>query len=62
MSSIRKLALAVALGVVCGASARAQSRRAEMPAATSGTFVFYSDPVTNLHDFLVWNARAQEPV
>ena len=24
--------------------------------------MFYSDPVTNLHDFLVWNARSQEAV
>ena len=62
MSSIRKLALAVALAVVCATSARAQSGRAETPAATSRMFVFYSDPFTNLHDFLVWNARAQEPV
>jgi hypothetical protein len=31
-------------------------------AAASRTFVFYSDPVTNLHDFLLWNARSQEPV
>jgi hypothetical protein len=30
--------------------------------AASRTFVFYSDLVTNLHDFLVWNARSQEPV
>ena len=30
--------------------------------AASRTFVFYSDVVTNLHDFLVWNARSQEPV
>lgn len=30
--------------------------------AASRAFVFYSDPVTNLHDFLVWNARSQEPV
>lgn len=30
--------------------------------AASRTFVFYSDPVTNLHDFLVWNARSQEAV
>jgi hypothetical protein len=30
--------------------------------AASRPFVFYSDPVTNLHDFLVWNARAEAPV
>lgn len=30
--------------------------------ATSRTFAFYSDLVTNLHDFLVWNARSQQPV
>jgi hypothetical protein len=28
----------------------------------SRTFVFYSDLVTNLHDFLVWNARSPEPI
>jgi len=30
--------------------------------AASRTFEFYSDIVTNLHDFLIWNARSQEPV
>ncbi|HUQ51129.1 MAG TPA: hypothetical protein VM692_02840, partial [Gammaproteobacteria bacterium] len=30
--------------------------------AASRTFVFYSDLVTNLHDFLVWNARSPEPI
>jgi hypothetical protein len=30
--------------------------------AASRTFVFYSDSVTNLHDFLVWNARSQAQV
>jgi hypothetical protein len=30
--------------------------------AASHTFTFYSDPVTNLHDFLLWNARSREPV
>ena len=32
------------------------------PVAASRTFVFYSDLITNLHDFLVWNARSQQPV
>jgi hypothetical protein len=36
--------------------------RAAALIASSRTFVFYSDPVTNLHDFLVWSARSQEPV
>ena len=36
--------------------------RAGALVASSPTFVFYSDPVTNLHDFLVWSARSQEPV
>ena len=36
--------------------------RGEALVATSRAFVFYSDPVTNLHDFLVWNARSPEPV
>ena len=30
--------------------------------AASPTIAFYSDAVTNLHDFLVWNARAPAPV
>jgi hypothetical protein len=30
--------------------------------AASRTFVFYSDPVFNLHDFLVWNTFSREPV
>jgi hypothetical protein len=30
--------------------------------ATTRAFAFYSDPVFNLHDFLVWNARSKEPV
>jgi hypothetical protein len=36
--------------------------RGETLVAASRTFVFYSDLVTNLHDFLLWNARSQEPV
>ena len=36
--------------------------RGDALVAASRTFVFYSDVVTNLHDFLVWNARSQEPV
>ena len=36
--------------------------RVDAPVAASRTFVFHSDAVTNLHDFLVWNARSQEPV
>src|SRR5262245_18591957 len=36
--------------------------RGDALVTTSRTFAFYSDPVTNLHDFLVWNARSREPV
>ena len=36
--------------------------RAGALVAAGRTFVFYSDAVTNLHDFLVWNARSREPV
>jgi hypothetical protein len=36
-------------------------RRAALVAA-SRTFLFYSDPVFNLHDFLVWNTFSREPV
>jgi hypothetical protein len=36
--------------------------RGDALVAASHTFVFYSDPVTNLHDFLLWNARSKEPV
>ena len=38
------------------------SKRVEGRVAASRTFVFYSDARTNLHDFLVWNARSREPV
>lgn len=30
--------------------------------AASHTFAFYSDAVTNLHDFLLWNAQSNGPV
>jgi hypothetical protein len=36
--------------------------RGDALVGTSRTFAFYSDPVTNLHDFLVWNARSQEAI
>jgi hypothetical protein len=36
--------------------------RGAAPVTASRTFVFYSDLATNLHDFLLWNARSQEPV
>ena len=36
--------------------------RGEALVATSGAFVFYSDLVANLHDFLVWNALSRDPV
>ena len=36
--------------------------RGETLVAASRTFAFYSDLVTNLHDFLLSNARSQEPV
>jgi hypothetical protein len=55
------------LGVLAAGAAAAQPAdtlpdRGGALIPASGTFVFYSDPVTNLHDFLVWNARSQEPV
>jgi hypothetical protein len=36
--------------------------RGEALVAASGTFSFYSDVRTNLHAFLVWNARSPEPI
>lgn len=62
MSLMRTLVLTVALAAIGAANARAQSNRGETPAAASRTFVFYSNPLTNLHDFLVWSARSREPV
>ena len=55
------------IGVLAAGAATAQPAdtlpdRGDALVAASGTFVFYSDPVTNLHDFLVWNARSREPV
>ena len=62
-----RLALAALLGVLGAGTAAAQPAdslpdRGKALVATSATFVFYSDPVTNLHDFLLWNARSREPV
>jgi hypothetical protein len=62
-----RLALVPLLGVLAVGTAAAQPAKT-LPArgkalvATTSTFAFYSDPVTNLHDFLVWNARSPEPV
>jgi hypothetical protein len=55
------------LGILAAAAAAAQPSdplpdRGNALVTTSRTFAFYSDPVTNLHDFLVWNARSREPV
>jgi hypothetical protein len=36
--------------------------RGDALVASSRSFMFYSDPITNLHDFLVWNARSGEEV
>jgi len=36
--------------------------RHEVLVATTPAFAFYSDPLFNAHDFLVWNARSREPV
>ena len=36
--------------------------RHEALVATTRAFAFYSDPVFNLHDFLVWSSRSKEPV
>ena len=41
--------------------ARLPDRGAAVVAA-GRTFVFYSDPVFNLHDFLVWSTFSREPV
>lgn len=35
--------------------------RGEALITTTPAFAFYSDPVFNLHDFLVWSARSGEP-
>jgi hypothetical protein len=55
------------LATLTASAALAQSEaalpnRGEALVATGDTFVFYSDPVTNLHDFLVWTARSEAPV
>ena len=52
----------LAAGGAAGQPADTLPDRGGVLVATSRTFVFYSDPVTNLHDFLVWNARSQEPI
>lgn len=54
------------LGVLAAASAAAQPadmlpNRSDALVATTRMFAFYSDPVFNLHDFLVWNVRSGEP-
>jgi hypothetical protein len=36
--------------------------RGEALVATSRAFVFYSDALTNLHDFLIWNTFSRQPV
>jgi len=36
--------------------------RPEAFVAASGAFSFFSDPRTNLHDFLIWQAASDEPV
>jgi hypothetical protein len=53
------------VSVWAASSAIAQSEvavpeRGEALVTTTEAFAFYSDPVTNLHDFLVWTARSQE--
>jgi hypothetical protein len=52
----------LAAGVVAAQPADAPPDRGDALVAASRTFLFYSDRVTNLHDFLVWNARSKEPV
>ena len=36
--------------------------RGEALVASSRAFVFYSDRVTNLHDFLIWNTFSRDPI
>ncbi|HEX5109407.1 MAG TPA: hypothetical protein VFV95_13210 [Vicinamibacterales bacterium] len=61
-----RLAFALLSAVLVARAAVAQPPalpdRAGALVAAGRTFVFYSDAVTNLHDFLVWNARSREPV
>jgi hypothetical protein len=63
---VRSTTIAV-LAVLAASAASAQPAvtlpdRGEALVAATGTFAFYSDPVTNLHDFLVWNARSAAPI
>jgi hypothetical protein len=52
----------LAVGPVVAQPADMLPERGGALVAASRTFVFYSDPVTNLHDVLVWSARSREPV
>lgn len=44
------------------ATAYALPERSSVEVARTTSFVFYSDALINLHDFLVWNARSRESV
>jgi hypothetical protein len=62
-----RLTLVPLFGVLAAGAATAQPAdalpdRVEALVATSHTFAFYSDPVFNLHDFLVWSTFSREPV
>jgi hypothetical protein len=52
------------VGAVTAVSAQPAElpERGEALVATSRAFAFYSDRLTNLHDFLLWNALSRQPV
>jgi hypothetical protein len=52
---------ALAVGAAAAQTADTLPDRAGVLVAATRSFAFYSDPVFNLHDFLVWNARSREP-
>src|SRR5262245_52800307 len=54
--------LCIAVSSVVAAQPSGLPDRGAGLGATSGTCSFYSDPVFDLPDFLVWNARSGEPV
>jgi hypothetical protein len=52
----------LAAGVATAQPTDALPDRGGALVATSRAFVFYSDRVTNLHDFLIWNTYSRDPV
>ncbi|HUQ53251.1 MAG TPA: hypothetical protein VM692_13580, partial [Gammaproteobacteria bacterium] len=59
---VRPFFIAACLLWSCFAAAQELPDRGDALVTLGKTFAFYSDRVTNLHDFLVWNARSREPV